>query len=229
MRVALSKIFTARPHGVALVLLTLIFLSLNLFSNLALRNARLDLTENGLFTLSDGTRNIVAGLQEPVRLKFYYSRSIAANQPGLRVEAQRVRDMLEEITMAADGMVQLEIIDPEPFSEAEDQAVAQGLVARPVAEGEVVYFGLVGTNLVDNVEIIPYFATERQQYLEYDLARLLHNLARPQKPVLGIISNLPLDTGAGGIMAAMRGQSQPFLIYAELADRFAIEFIAPIV
>ena len=227
MRAALSKIFTARPHGVALVLLTLIFLSLNLFSNLALRNARLDLTENGLFTLSDGTRNIVAGLQEPVRLKFYYSRSIAANQPGLRVEAQRVRDMLEEITMAADGMVQLEIIDPEPFSEAEDQAVAQGLVARPVAEGEVVYFGLVGTNLVDNVEIIPYFATERQQYLEYDVVRLLHNLARPQKPVLGIISNLPLDTGAGGIMAAMRGQSQPFLIYAELADRFAIEFIAP--
>ena len=105
MRAALSKIFTARPHGAALVLLTLIFLSLNLFSNLALRNARLDLTENGLFTLSDGTRNIVAGLQEPVRLKFYYSRSIAANQPGLRVEAQRVRDMLEEITMAADGMV----------------------------------------------------------------------------------------------------------------------------
>ena len=227
MRVVLSKILIGRPHGMALVLLTLIFLSLNMFSNLALRNARLDLTENGLFTLSDGTRNIVASLQEPVRLKFYYSRSIAANQPGLRVEAQRVRDMLEEITMAANGMVQLEIIDPEPFSEAEDQAVAQGLVARPVAEGEVVYFGLVGTNLVDNVEIIPYFATERQQYLEYDVARLLHNLARPQKPVLGIISNLPLDTGAGGILAAMRGQSQPFLIYAELADRFAIEFIAP--
>jgi ABC-type uncharacterized transport system involved in gliding motility auxiliary subunit len=122
-------------------------------------------------------------------------------------------------------MVQLDIIDPEPFSEAEDQAVAQGLVARPVAEGEVVYFGLVGTNLVDSVEIIPYFATERQQYLEYDLARMLHNLGRPEKPVLGIISNLPLDTGAGGIMAAMRGQSQPFLIYAELADRFELEFI----
>ena len=227
MGARVSNIFAARPHGVALALLALIFVSLNLFSNLTLRNARLDLTENGLFTLSDGTRNIVADLQEPVRLKFYYSRSIAANQPGLRVEAQRVRDMLEEITMASDGMVQLEIIDPEPFSEAEDQAVGQGLVARPVAEGEVVYFGLVGTNLVDNVEIIPYFATERQQYLEYDVARLLHNLARPQKPVLGIISNLPLDTGAGGIMAAMRGQSQPFLIYAELADRFAIEFIAP--
>ena len=227
MGAGVSKIFAARPHGVALVLLALIFVSLNLFSNLALRNARLDLTENGLFTLSDGTRNIVGALKEPVRLKFYYSRSIAADQPGLRVEAQRVRDLLEEITMASDGMVQLDIIDPEPFSEAEDQAVGQGLVARPVAEGDVVYFGLVGTNMVDSVEVIPYFATERQQYLEYDVARLLHNLARPQKPVLGIISNLPLDTGAGGIMAAMRGQSQPFLIYAELADRFRIEFIPP--
>ena len=214
-----------RPHALALILLSVIFVSLNLFSNLALRNARLDLTENGLFTLSQGTRNIVAALDEPIRLKFYYSQDIAANQPGLRVEAQRVRDMLEEITMAANGMVQLDIVDPEPFSEAEDQAVAQGLVARPVAEGEVVYFGLVGTNLVDSVEIIPYFATERQQYLEYDLARMLHNLGRPEKPVLGIISNLPLDTGAGGIMAAMRGQSQPFLIYAELADRFELEFI----
>ena len=227
MGAGVSKIFAARPHGVALVLLALIFVSLNLFSNLALRNARLDLTENGLFTLSDGTRNIVGALKEPVRLKFYYSRSIAADQPGLRVEAQRVRDLLEEITMASDGMVQLDIIDPEPFSEAEDQAVGQGLVSRPVAEGDVVYFGLVGTNMVDSVEVIPYFATERQQYLEYDVARLLHNLARPQKPVLGIISNLPLDTGAGGIMAAMRGQSQPFLIYAELADRFRIEFIPP--
>ena len=218
---------TARPHALALMLLAVIFLSLNLFSNLALRNARLDLTENGLFTLSDGTRNIVAALEEPVRLKYYYSQNIAANQPRLRVEAQRVRDMLEEITMASQGMVTLDIIDPEPFSEAEDQAVAQGLVARPIAEGEVVYFGLVGTNLVDSVEIIPYFAPERQQYLEYDLARMLHNLGRPQKPVLGIISNLPLDTGAGGIMAAMRGQSQPFLIYAELADRFELEFIVP--
>jgi ABC-type uncharacterized transport system involved in gliding motility auxiliary subunit len=84
---------------------------------------------------------------------------------------------------------------------------------------------LVGTNRVDRVEVIPFFADERQEYLEYDLARLVHNLSLPEKPVLGIISNLPLDTGAGGILAAMRGQSQPFLIYAELTDRFEVEFV----
>ena len=219
--------FLKKPHAVALILLALIFVSLNLFSSVALRTARLDLTQNNLFTLSQGTRNILDRLDEPVTLRFYYSQEPAADQPQIRLFAQRVRDMLEEMSTNAGGKIELQIIDPAPFSEAEDQAVAQGLVAQPVSEGEAIYFGLVGTNRVDNVEIIPFFADERQQYLEYDLARMVHNLAQPEKPVLGIISNLPLDTGAGGIMAAMRGQSQPFLIYAELTDRFEVEFIAP--
>lgn len=214
------------PHGLALVLLAVIFVSLNVFSNLSLRAARLDLTQNNLFTLSQGTLNILARVEEPVTLKFYYSQDIAADQPKVQIFAQRVRDMLEEMASHADGRLLLEIIDPEPFSENEDQAVAQGLVARPIQDGDVIYFGLVGTNRVDSLEVIPYFADERQQYLEYDLARLIHNLSQPEKPVLGIISNLPLDTGAGGMMAAMRGQSQPFLIYAELTDRFEVEFIA---
>lgn len=215
------------PHALGLILLAIIFVTINLFANVSFRAARLDLTQNNLFTLSDGTRNILGQLDEPVTLKFYYSQELAAEQPGLRLYANRVRDMLEEMTAAANGKIQLDIIDPEPFSETEDQAVAQGLVAQPVDAGEIVYFGLVGTNMVDRVEVIPFFADERQQYLEYDLARLVHNLSLPEKPVLGIISNLPLDTGAGGILAAMRGQSQPFLIYAELTDRFNVEFIPP--
>ncbi len=219
--------FMKKPHAVALILLALIFVSLNLFSSVALRTARLDLTQNNLFTLSQGTRNILDRLDEPVTLRFYYSQELAADQPQIRLFAQRVRDMLEEMSTNAGGKIELHIIDPAPFSEEEDQAVAQGLVAQPVSEGEAIYFGLVGTNRVDNVEIIPFFADERQQYLEYDLARMVHNLAQPEKPVLGIISNLPLDTGAGGVMAAMRGQSQPFLIYAELTDRFEVEFIPP--
>ncbi len=214
-----------RPHALALILLAIIFVSLNLFSNISLRTVRLDLTQNNLFTLSQGTRNILARLDEPITLKFYYAQDIAADHPQIRIFAQRVRDMLEEMTAHANGLIQLEIVDPEPFSEDEDQAVAQGLVARPAGDGDVIYFGLVGTNRVDSLEIIPYFADERQQYLEYDLARLIHNLSQPEKPVLGVISNLPLDTGAGGVLAAMRGQSQPFLIYAELTDRFEVEFI----
>ncbi len=221
----MDRFMKRSPHGLALVLLAIIFVSLNVFSNLSLRAARLDLTQNNLFTLSQGTLNILDRVEEPVTLKFYYSQDIAADQPKVQIFAQRVRDMLEEMATHADGRLLLEIIDPEPFSENEDQAVAQGLVARPVQDGDVIYFGLVGTNRVDSLELIPYFADERQQYLEYDLARLIHNLSQPEKPVLGVVSNLPLDTGAGGMMAAMRGQSQPFLIYAELTDRFDVEFI----
>ena len=222
----MGRFIQRSPHGLALILLAVIFVSLNVFSNLTLRAARLDLTQNNLFTLSQGTLNILERVEEPVTLKFYYSQDIAADQPKVQIFAQRVRDMLEEMATHAPGLLLLEIIDPEPFSEEEDQAVAQGLVARPIQDGDVIYFGLVGTNRVDSLEIIPYFADERQQYLEYDLARLIHNLSQPKKPVLGVISNLPLDTGAGGMMAAMRGQSQPFLIYAELTDRFEVEFIA---
>ena len=140
-----------RPHLISLALLLVIFVGINVFAAVFLRSARLDLTEQGLYTLSPGTRNILARLDEPVTLKFYYSRDLAASQPAVQIYAQRVRDMLEEMTNAANGMVDLQIIDPAPFSEAEDQAVAQGLVAQPVGDGDIVYFGLVGTILFDNV------------------------------------------------------------------------------
>ncbi len=223
----LRGLYHRQPHMVGLALLLVIFVFINMFATISLRTVRLDLTEKGLFTLSVGSKNILTRLVEPVTLKFYYSQGLAAGQPSVHIYAQSVRDMLEEMAMYANGNLRLQIIDPAPFSEAEDQAVEQGLVARPVAEGEAIYFGLVGTNLVDNVEIIPYFAAEREQYLEYDLARVIYNLSQPTKPVLGVISNLPLDTGIGGVLSAMRGRSQPFLIYTELTDRFDVQFIDP--
>ena len=214
-----------RPHILALGLLLVIFVGVNLFAAVFLRSARLDLTEQGLYTLSPGTHNILSRLKEPVTLKFYYSRDLAAAQPGLQIYAQRVRDMLEEMTNAANGMIDLQIVDPSRFPKPRTSRCARAC-SPTVGDGEIIYFGLVGTNLVDSVEVIPFFSDARQQYLEYDLARLVDNLSVPEKPVLGVISNLPLDTGAGGILAAMQGQSQPFLIYAELTDRFEVEFIA---
>lgn len=215
------------PHVAALLLLLVSFVAVNLTAHVGLRTARLDLTQNALFTLSDGTRNILGRIDEPITLTFYYSRDLAATHPVTRIYAQRVRDMLEEMVNIADGRLRLEIVDPAPFSEAEDQAVAQGLLARPLGEGELVYFGLIGTNRVDDIELIPYFGEARQEYLEYDLARLIHNLSTPEKPVLGVLSNLPLDTGAGGLLEAMAGRSKPFLIYTELVDRFRVEFLRP--
>lgn len=220
-----QKISRSAYRIAMLALLAVLFLAVNLFSNIVFRSAQIDLTQNRLFTLSQGTERVLAKIDEPITLKFFYSESLANDFPQIRTYANRVRDLLEEIRDRSHGKIVLQVIDPEPFSEQEDLAMALGLKGARTTEGEVIYFGLVGTNLVDGLEAIPYFTDERQQYLEYDTTRLIQNLSRPKKPVLGIVTNLPLDTGAGGLMAAMRGQSQPFMIYEELRNRFVIEFL----
>jgi gliding motility-associatede transport system auxiliary component len=208
-----------------LVLLAIFFVAVNLFSNISFRTSRIDLTQSSLFTLSDGTRNLLLELEEPVTLRFFFSESLATDFPRIRTYAGRVRDVLEEMRSYSNGNLVLEVIDPEPFSEQEDRAMSLGLKGAPTTEGEVIYFGLAGTNLVDGIEAIPFFTDEREEYLEYDIARLVQNLTRPEKPILGIVTNLPLDTGAGGLMAAMRGESQSFMLYNELLDRFTLEFL----
>lgn len=208
-----------------LVLLAVFFVAVNLFSNISFRTSRIDLTQSALFTLSDGTRNMLQEIEEPITLRFFFSESLATDYPRIRTYAGRVRDILEEMRSYSDGNLVLEVVDPEAFSEDEDRAQSLGLKGAPTTEGEVIYFGLAGSNLVDGLEAIPFFTDEREEYLEYDIARLIQNLKRPEKPVLGIVTNLPLDTGAGGLQAAMRGESQSFLIYDELLDRFSLEFL----
>jgi len=210
---------------ITLALLAVFFVSFNLFANLTFHSARLDLTENRLFTLSEGTRALLENIEEPVTLRFFYSESLATDYPRIRTYAGRVRDMLEEMQAVAGDELILEVIDPEPFTEEEDRAMSLGLKGAPTTEGEVIYFGLAGTNLVDGREAIPFFSDEREEYLEYDLIRMIQNLSEAEKPVLGVVTNLPLDTGAGGLLAAMKGQSVSFMIYEELRSRFDIEFL----
>lgn len=208
-----------------LVLLAVLFLAINLFSNIVFRSAQVDLTQNKLFTLSQGTENVLHKIDEPITLKFFFSERLANEYPQIRTYANRVRDLLQEVRNRSNGKVILEVIDPEPYSSDEDLAMSLGLKGARTTEGDIIYFGLVGTNLVDGIEQIPFFADERQQYLEYDVTRLIQNLTRPKKPVLGIVTNLPMDTGAGGLMEAMRGKSKPFMIYEELRNRFEINFL----
>ncbi|MEQ9528842.1 MAG: Gldg family protein [Parvibaculaceae bacterium] len=210
---------------IMLVLLAVLFLAVNMFSNVMFRSARVDLTENSLYTLSEGTAEVVSQIEEPITLRFFYSEELATDYGRIRTYAGHVRDLLEEIRARSNGMVRLEVIEPEPFSEDEDLAMSLGLKGAPTQSGDIIYFGLVGTNSVDGLDSIPFFTDEREQYLEYDIARMIQNLSRPERPVLGIVTNLPLDTGAGGLMSAMRGESLPFMIYEELRNRFEIEFL----
>ena len=172
----------------AVLAVALITINNNLFTGV-----RLDLTENKLFTLSTGTINIISTLEEPISLDFYLSRKTLADFPQLMNYANRVRDLLEEYAAKSGGKIALSIIEPEPFSVEEDQAVASGLNGISVnAAGDRAYFGLVGVNSTDDEANIPFFQTSREQALEYDITKLIYNLANPEKRVVGVMSGLPL-------------------------------------
>jgi len=202
------------------VLAAFLFVIVNIAADTWLTTAKLDLTENGQFTLAQGTRNIIANLQEPITLRFYYSKQVAAEYASTAAYAKRVSDLLGEYASLSHGKIIVEEIDPQPYTDAEDQATAQGLTGAPADTGDTVYFGLVGTNRIDGKEVIPYFSPEREQYIEYDLTSLIYRLSNPKKPQLGIISSLPLATGPGGMQAMMQGQGQPYVIYAELSQTY---------
>jgi ABC-type uncharacterized transport system involved in gliding motility auxiliary subunit len=179
--------------GTGLLLAAALALSVIILVNALVTGVRIDLTQNRLFTLSDGTLNILQSLDESIRLDFYFSRKTLADYPLIVNYATRVRDLLEAYTAKADGKIRLTVIEPEPFSEEEDQAVASGLEGVAVnAAGDRGYFGLVGTNATDDVATVPFFQETREGALEYDLTKLIYNLAHPEKRVVGIISGLPL-------------------------------------
>jgi ABC-type uncharacterized transport system involved in gliding motility auxiliary subunit len=191
--------------GTALVLLAVLFIALVVLADHALRGVRIDLTEQRLYTLSEGTRNILASIDEPINLYFFFSRRATEGIPYLRSYAQRIRDVLQEFSDNAGPMLRLHVIDPVPFSEEEDQATSFGLEAISLGgAGEPVYIGLAGTNAVDGVEVIPFFQPEREALLEYDLARLVWALANPARPVVGLVTPLQMMRGFDPQTGGMR-------------------------
>lgn len=196
--------------AIALISAAVLFVAVNVIAGRTLATTRIDLTQNRLYTLSPGTKATLAKIGEPLVLRFYYSKKLGEEIPSYGVYAQRVREMLEEYAAAANGKIELQELDPEPFSTTEDRAVAFGLQGVPLDQGgEQVYFGLAATNSTDDQQIIPFFQPERERLLEYDLTKLVHSLAFPKKPVVGLITDLPLE---GDIMAAMQGR--PMIPYA---------------
>jgi ABC-type uncharacterized transport system involved in gliding motility auxiliary subunit len=178
-------------------------------------SARLDLTAEHLYTLSPGTLHTLARIDEPITLRFYYSARLGTEVPSYGVYAQRVREMLDQYAAAAHGKLRLETFDPQPYSDAEDRALAFRLQGVPLDAGDDrVYFGLAATNSTDDQQTIAFFSPERERFLEYDLTKLVRSLAVPKKTVVGLISMLPLE---GDVMAMMQGrQSEPTAVVEQL-------------
>jgi ABC-type uncharacterized transport system involved in gliding motility auxiliary subunit len=203
-----------------LVLVAVVFVAVNIIGNVSLSSARLDLTADKLFTLSEGTRSVLAKIQEPVTLRLYFSDRLGKEIPQYGVYATRVREMLREYANASGGKVRVEFIDPQPFSDEEDRAVAFGLQGVPVNQaGELVYFGLAGSNTADKEEVIAFMQPERERFLEYDLTKLVYNLATVKKPSVGLLSSLLLQ----GEFRGPRQPPEPWAIYLQLTQFFDVK------
>ncbi|MBC8329439.1 MAG: Gldg family protein [Planctomycetes bacterium] len=224
-----------RTAFAGILAVVVIFLAVNLISGMALRHARIDMTAEGLYSLSDGAKEILAGLDEPIRLDLYeYMDEVKEDRPDLVSHAQRIREFLEEMVLAADGKLELRIRKPEPYSEAEDDARAAGVGAVPVdrAGDRTLTLGLVATNSVDEQEVIPFFqpGPDKDAFLEYDLAKMVHTLAQASKPKIGVLSSLPVDarmdpanprggmTPAWQILSQLRGFYQVEMVAADAAE-----------
>jgi len=206
--------------GLAAVLL----LAVNSLSMAWLRNTKIDLTADRLFTISEGTRKTLRSIDEPIDVRLYFSKKLGEAAPAYGRYYERVRALLEQYRDIAGGRIKLTVQDPEPFSDGEDRAVAGGLRGiRLNTEGEQGYFGLVATNSTDNQEIVALFAPDRERFLEYDLTKIVHTLANPKKRAVGVITGLPLE-GAMSPMMGMAGRpTPPWMIMEQIREFFEVQ------
>ncbi len=211
--------------GTGLVLLGVLFIAFIVINNMTFRGVRADLTEGGLYTVSEGSRNIIDAIEEPINLSFFFSDKATRGMTSLRDYALRVRELLEEFEIHGDGRINLSVIDPAPFSEEEDQAAAFGLHGVPVdLGGGDVYFGLVGTSPAGGQEVIPFFQPDQEEFLEYEISKLIHNLGKPEKPVIGLLTDLDIS---GGFDVVRRQPLPAWIVIEQIKQLFEVRKLEP--
>ncbi|HLX68770.1 MAG TPA: GldG family protein, partial [Verrucomicrobiae bacterium] len=188
---------------------------------------RMDLTREKAYTLSAGTKAILAKLDTPVKLRFYCTQSENATPYTLYLKsyARKVEDLLTEYQQAAHGKLTIEKLDPQPDSDAEDSARLDGIDAQNLPGGETYYLGLAVSQL-DAKEAIPFLSPDRERDLEYDISRSISRVVTPEKPVIGVMSPLPVFGAPGNPMAEQMGQpsqgQDPWALITELKGDFAV-------
>ncbi len=204
----------------------IIFFAVNIVANRLFKDVRTDLTEGKLYTLSPGSKAIARSINEPITLTLYFTPKTISDLPQMQAYAPRVREMLESFVRASDGKVRLSIVEPLPFSEEEDKAVAAGISGAPTGHGENrIYFGLAATNAIDQTERIPLFDPSKEEFLEYDVAKLIAALSDKPRKTIGVMSWLPIQGMEQNPMMQGRG-TPPWQIYTRLSEAFDVKPVA---
>ena len=197
--------------AIGVLLAAIFFLAINIWAEISLPNQRLDTTAEQLYTLTIGTKDVLASIDEPVTLRLVRSRSLDGLGPQTVKHAQRVAEMLDLYRRLANGKLRIETVNVDPFSAAEDLAEAAKISSQTNTAGARFYLGLIGTNSTDGFETIDRLSPTRARFLEYDLSRLIHDLATPRKPVVGVLGELPIfgdrtrGLGAFTVLEGIRG------------------------
>jgi ABC-type uncharacterized transport system involved in gliding motility auxiliary subunit len=205
---------------VGVVALLIILIAINVLGNF--KKFRWDLTENHLYTLSQGSQRIVQKLDTPVEIRFYYSKDNASTPVYLRTYAQEVEDLLSEFQQASHGKIKIVKLDPKPDSDAEDSARLDGVEGQTVNLNDKVYLGLA-VSCLDAKAAIPFLSPGRETLLEYDVSRAVSSVASPKKAVIGVMSALPVLGRQTPMMMMQRQQSSgPWVFAQELKENYTV-------
>jgi ABC-type uncharacterized transport system involved in gliding motility auxiliary subunit len=187
---------------------------------------RSDLTENKLYTLSDGTKKILNKLDTDVVIRFYFSKDNASVPVPLRTYAQEVQDLLDEYQQYSHGKIKIIKLDPKPDSDAEDSANLDGIEGQAVDLADKIYLG-IAVSCLDAKTTIPYLSPDRETLLEYDLSRAISSVANPKKAVIGVMSALPVTgrEAAPMMMQQRQQQTQPWIFLTELKENYVVRDI----
>lgn len=181
--------------GVTTLLIIAVIFALNfLVGGVGFGNLRLDLTEDGLFTLSQGTKNILSriNVDEPVTIKFYSTNDDRVMPNILKPHARSIEDLLLEYEKQSNGSVSLEVIHPNPDTDDEDKAKDDEIRGMQVnQEGDQIYLGLT-VQCLDRKEVLPFLNPEDATAFEYDVSRAIAKVIKPTKTVIGLMSAMPI-------------------------------------
>jgi ABC-2 type transport system permease protein len=217
-----------------LFVLAITFSAITITENLG-RGIKVDITEQKIYTLSDGTQSILSRINQPIDIELYYASTAAIKGPD-QIKFydnyfEFVRSLLEEYESAAGGMINLEVIDPRPYSDEESTALAAGLKKFPITQDENFFFGLILKTGFGVQKTIPFFSPERQNFVEYDVSFLIDTAITREKKKIGVLSSLPVMgddvTGYMAQMMQMQGQQpkEAWGIVEQLRQQFEVETV----
>ena len=202
------------------------FLSFNVLNKNFFKNLRFDLTRYNVYTLSDGTKSILKSIKEPLDFKLFYTKQIGDLNPVYQIYYDRVKEILEQYVLLSNNKIKLKILNPKPFSDEEDKAVEYGLQGAEIMAGVYGYFGLIATNSTDDEEKIIFFQPDRSPFLEYDLSKIVTNLANPNRRIVGLYTDLPmLGTFNPLAKSEEAAAAPPWAVYNQMKEFFEIKRI----